>query len=80
MFEAFNSGALLSSGYTELFGRPFVKLFALCYRTVVCPVCLSVLWPNGWMDDQAATWYGGRPRPRRHCVIIITQCRLGPNL
>jgi len=43
MFEAFNSGALLSSGYTELFGRPFVKLFALCYRTVVCPVCLSVL-------------------------------------
>jgi len=25
------------------------------------------LWPNGWMD-QDATWYGGRPRPRRHCV------------
>jgi len=24
-----------------VFGRPFVKLFALCYRTVVCPV-LSV--------------------------------------
>jgi len=23
-------------------GRPFVKRFALCYRTVVCPVCLSV--------------------------------------
>jgi len=21
------------------FGRPFVKRFALCYRTVVCPVC-----------------------------------------
>jgi len=37
-----------------------------------CPVCLSVcnvgvLWPNGWMD-QDATWYGGRPRPMRHCV------------
>ena len=39
-----------------------------------CPVlsCLSVcdlgvLWPNGWMD-QDATWYGGRPRPRPHCV------------
>jgi len=34
-------------------------------------VCLScsvgVLWPNGWMD-QDATWYGGRPRPRRYCV------------
>jgi len=26
----------------SLFGRPFVKRFALCYRTVVCPVCLSV--------------------------------------
>jgi len=27
----------------------------------------NVLWPNGWMD-QDATWYGGRPRPRPHCV------------
>ena len=26
-----------------------------------------LLWPNGWMD-QDATWYGGRPRPRPHCV------------
>jgi len=26
-----------------------------------------VLWPNGWID-QDATWYGGRPRPRWHCV------------
>ena len=26
-----------------------------------------LLWPNGWMD-QDATWYGGRPWPRRHCV------------
>ena len=36
-----------------------------------CLSCLSVLcgvlWPNGWMD-QDATWYGGRPRPRSHCV------------
>jgi len=23
--------------------------------------------PNGWID-QGATWYGGRPRPRRHCA------------
>ena len=22
-----------------------------------------------WLDDQDATWYGGRPRPRRLCVI-----------
>jgi len=26
-----------------------------------------LLWPNGWMH-QGTTWYGGRPRPRRHCV------------
>jgi len=25
------------------------------------------LWPNGWMDYNA-TWYGGRPQPRRLCV------------
>jgi len=37
-----------------------------------CSVCLSVgnvyvLWPNGSMYQDAA-WYGGRPRPRQHCV------------
>jgi len=58
--------------FTIIFGRPFVKRFALCYRTVVCPLCLSVchvgvLWPHGWMD-QDATWYGGRPQSKRHCV------------
>ena len=26
-----------------------------------------LLWPNGWMD-QDATWYEGRPQPRRHRV------------
>ena len=26
-----------------------------------------LLWPNGWMD-QNATWYWGRPQRRRHCV------------
>jgi len=26
-----------------------------------------LLWPNGWMD-QDATWYEGRHRPRPHCV------------
>ena len=27
-----------------------------------------LVWPNGWVD-QDATWYGGgRPRPRPHCV------------
>ena len=37
-----------------------------------CLSCLSVwnvgvLLSNGWMD-QDATWYAGRPPPRRHCV------------
>ena len=117
-----------------VFGRPFVKRFALWYPTVVCLSLLSVLfvtlvccgqtvgwikmklgmrvglvpghnvldgdtapprkgaqqppfskftgagfaciritsgpcllWPNGWMD-QDAIWYGGRPRPKPHCV------------
>jgi len=37
-------------------------------RCAVCPVYnVGVLWPNSWMD-QGATWHGGRPRPRRHCV------------
>jgi len=26
-----------------------------------------LLWPNGWMH-QDATWYGSRPRPRPHCA------------
>jgi len=26
-----------------------------------------LLWPNGWMD-QDATWYGGGSQPRRLCV------------
>ena len=32
-----------------------------------------ILWPNGWMH-QNATWYGGRPQPRGLCV------RWGPSL
>jgi len=31
-----------------------------------------LLWPNGWMDE-AGTWHGGRPQPRRLCV------RMGPS-
>ena len=39
-----------------LFGRPFVKRFALCYRTVVlsvlsCVYDVGALWLNGWMDQ-----------------------------
>ena len=29
-----------------------------------------LLRPNGCMDHDA-TWYGGRPRPRRHCVRAL---------
>ena len=55
-----------------LFGRPFVRRFALCYRTVVLSVFLSVcnvgaLWPNGW-TDQDETWHAGRHRPWPYCV------------
>ena len=60
-----------------MFGWPFVKWFALCYRSVVClsflffpllSVCdVGVLWPNGWMD-QGETWHEGRPRSQPHCV------------
>jgi len=57
-----------------VFERPFVKQFVLCYRSVVCPVCLSVpvcdvraLWPNGW-TEQDETRQAGRPRPWPHCV------------
>jgi len=119
-----------------VFGRPFVKRFALRHRTAVCPVCdvgvvawikmplgmeigraqprptsipsgilirattrpghivldgdpaplpkkggaqqpplfgPCLLWRNGWMD-QDATWFGGRPRPRPHCVRWGPSC------
>jgi len=69
---------LEKNAFGVVFGRSFVKRFALCYQTVVCPVrsCLSVcpvcnagvLWPNGWMD-QDVTWHAGRPRPWPHCII-----------
>jgi len=50
------------------FSGPFVKRFALSYRTVVCPVCdVRVLWPNGWID-QDETWHAGRPWLQPHCV------------
>jgi len=33
-----------------------------------------LLWSNGWMN-QDATWYRGRPRPRRYCVAWGTSSR-----
>ena len=36
-------GSISLSVSDPVFGRPFVKRFALCYQTVVCLVCVSVL-------------------------------------
>ena len=51
---------------TVLDGDPFphLKGGGGTARPIFSP-CL--LWPNGWMD-QEATSHGGRPRPRPHCV------------
>jgi len=41
-----------------------------------------LLWPNGWMDQdaiwQGSTWYGSRSQPRPHCVRRDTQLPLSP--
>jgi len=62
------SNTLVFQGRFCIFGRQFVKRFALCYWTVVG---LSCLWrwhvwciaakPNGWMY-QDETWHDSRPR------------------
>ena len=41
--------------------------FSLSVLSVLSVCYVGVLWPNGWMN-QDATWYRGRPRHRRHCV------------
>jgi len=61
--------------FFKIIGRPFVKRFFLCYRSVVCLSCgsclsvcdVGVLWTNGWMDEDE-TRHRGRPRPRLQCV------------
>jgi len=53
----------LGPGHIVLNGDPALPLKKGAQPPIFGP-CL--LWPNGWMD-QDATWYGGRPRPRRHC-------------
>jgi len=51
----------------NIFGRLFVKRFALCYQTVVCPVCLSVVTlvccgqTAGWMKIPLGTEVGLGP-------------------
>jgi len=73
-FVVYNS-VVGEKGNAPVFGRQFVKRFALCYQTVVClSVCLvlsvcdvGVLWQNGW-TDQDETRHAGMPRPWPHCV------------
>ena len=71
MLLTFIKFQFISCAIFTIFGRPFVKRFALCYRSVVClscPVCdVRALWPNGW-TDRDETWHAGRPRPWPHCV------------
>jgi len=46
----------------------FAQMVQSALSDSVLSVCnVGVLWPNDWMH-QDATWYGGRPQPRPHCV------------
>jgi len=60
---------LLASFLTDTFPSPWSIFGRRSVCLSVCPACnVGILWPNGWMD-QDATWYEGRFRPRPHCVI-----------
>ena len=58
------------------FARPFVKRFALCYRTVVLSLCLSCPFLSVTLvycgqtvgRDQDEICHAGMPRPWPHCV------------
>jgi len=70
--------AVASQIRLSIFGRPFVKQFALCYQTVnvcpacpVCPVCLSVVLVYcgqtvGWIKMKLGMQVG--LGPWSHCV------------
>jgi len=51
----------LGSGHIVLDGDPTPLPKGAKPPPILVP---RLLWSNGWMD-QDATWYGGRPRPRR---------------
>jgi len=55
----------LGPGHIILDGDPAPSL--RMGGTAATKFSVHVLWPNGWMD-QDATRYGGRPWPRPHCV------------
>jgi len=58
----------LGSGHSVLDGDPASPKGA---QPPIFGPCL--LWPNGWMD-QDAIWKGGRPWPRRHYVRWGPSC------
>jgi len=55
-------GATVTSNGPSYATGPFNCLTCLSVTLVYC-----LLRPNGWMD-QDVTWYGGRHRPKRHCL------------
>jgi len=55
----------LGPGYVVLDGYPAPPKKGHMTVPPLFGPCL--LWPNGWMD-QDATWQRGRHRPRPHCV------------
>ena len=71
-FRAMTLSALHLVVNWPVFGRPFVKRFALCYQSVVCPVCLSCLWRSCTvakrLDGSRWNLDADRPRPWPHCV------------
>jgi len=62
---AFGMEVGLGSGHIVLDGDPAHFLQKACSGPSIIDPFL--LWPNGWMH-QDATWYGGRFQPRRFCV------------
>ena len=60
--------------------HPMPSVRSVCLSCLSClAVCLhvcdvGVLWPNGWLDEDAA-WVGSRPQPRPHCTRRGPSCR-----
>ena len=55
-----------------LFGRPFVKRFALCYQTVVCLSCLSVTFVHCGQTV-------GRIKMKLCMLVALSPVRWGPS-
>ena len=51
-----------------IFGRPFGLMPSDRCLSVLSACDVGVLWPNHRWMDLDESWYGGRTRPRPHCV------------